>query len=136
MRVLLTAALAFVIAGCGQPERPPESRDQAAEQAEQRPDYGLGAPIPEPVIDDSWGITNEISVEFREGLSEERVMALVDSLARELHAAVVETRSHTYTAYEFRWAADLNLNQDTVLAKVGALPDVREVRPGIAVSGL
>jgi hypothetical protein len=144
MRISLIAALALVIAGCGQPERPPDSQAQPPEQAEQvqpqtptasenepqeeqRP-YGLGAPWPEAAFDSTGStILNEIVVEFQENVSRERQLFLVDSIAGRLRAAARVSEFAFMTRYSLRWPAELEIEQDSVIADLKRLADVYEV---------
>ncbi|NIO33189.1 MAG: hypothetical protein GTN75_15540 [Gemmatimonadetes bacterium] len=147
MRISRIAALTLIIAGCGQHERPPESQDQPAEQPEQaqppdtvsqdpglqgaqRPDYGLGAAWPPAVPDESGlRLQNQVVVKFRDGLTEERELALVDSIAKSIQAAALRNKFLEFTHYSFRWAPEAQIDRDSLISRLKTLSDVDDAWP-------
>ena len=118
MRFLAAALLLAGTSACG--------------HAQQAPRYGLGAPLPEAVVDSvSRTIVNEINVWLIARITDERSSALVDSLATALQAAVRVTVAPHFKVYTFRWDNDLAVRQDSILAAVSRLPEVEEVSSGI-----
>jgi hypothetical protein len=121
MRTLVVTVLIAATVSCCQSENGPRSES--------------GDALPEPVYDQDGGaVTNEITVEFREGVAEDRVSALVDSLSEALGAAVITTQSATYTEYTLRWSPDRELDRDSIMASVRAMPDILTVGPTVVIS--
>ncbi len=147
MRISLMVLSLLAVAGCGQPGRSPESKDETSgagqrsqaedtvsqdqgPQAAQRPEYGLGAPWPEAVLDETGStLQNQVVVRFRDGLTEEQELALVDSIARSIHAAVLRNKFLEFSHYSFRWPPDSQIDRDSLVFRLKALSNVHDAWP-------
>lgn len=125
MKLVAATLLLAAVAACGH-----------AQQQRRDPEYGLGSPWPEASIDSAQStIRNEFVLSFAKDVSDDRALFLVDSIARDLRAAVRRTRTSTDTSFTFRWPPNLPTDRDSVMAALKSRPEVARIRPGILVSG-
>ena len=105
----------------------------ACAQAQEPPGYGIGAPWPQPVIDSSDVIRNQVTVVLGDSLSEDRASVVIDSIAASLRASV-KLRAHSlFIEYTFRWPGGMFFDQDTLITHLKAIPQIEEVWPGVLV---